>query len=647
MKTIDYASFLDRVYGCWIGKCVSGTIGAPYEGYKGEMAVEYTPALFAVTLPNDDLDLQVLWLEAIEAVGPDVTSEDLARIFAEKCPYAPGEYATFKKNYKLGLLPPMTGRFNNNYYREGMGCPIRSEIWACLAPGNPTLAAALAQKDGCLDHAGESIIAEAFLAALEALCFTESRETLWTLFDAALAHIDTTSKFAGLVRDVMAWCKDETVDAWRMVTSKILRKYGHPDCTNLFQNMGITLMALLLGGGDFIQTTMLALNCGFDTDCTCATVGAVLGILIGGEALMRQYSIKEQVYKLSVNTSRRSDKVFDLATDTARAAVWFDEMHTECKLVSVPEGEKKQMPKREATPFGMGVRYDREDPSIAPGEEREVILTLTGKGRATLTPPVGFSVSPREISFDREAEVRVKVSCDADIPVLMQKNLISVEIEGEAGSMQTAFGMVGATLWRAYGPFWENTTYAPPPKAMESYGIWLGGKDADSSMDNLRQFHLNMTAQIGKNYLESRLVAGTWENGIDDPHAEEAMALGFDIALRGDVISVRDLAGNTMPSVWYLVTDLVAPRDMTVHLQIGHEDAFRFFLNGTLLTERGGHGNWTPENVHLQNVSLKEGCNRIVFKVKRENGEGRFSVMFTENGACSDFLSCLGSATVK
>lgn len=48
-------------------------------------------------LPNDDLDLQVLWLEVLEKKGANFTSEDLADIFAEKCPYSPGEYAIFKK----------------------------------------------------------------------------------------------------------------------------------------------------------------------------------------------------------------------------------------------------------------------------------------------------------------------------------------------------------------------------------------------------------------------------------------------------------------------------------------------------------------------------------------------------------------------
>ena len=60
---ISWNEFCDRVYGCFMGKCIAGTVGAPYEGYKGIMDVQYTPELFgqaqsqSETVPNDDLDL--------------------------------------------------------------------------------------------------------------------------------------------------------------------------------------------------------------------------------------------------------------------------------------------------------------------------------------------------------------------------------------------------------------------------------------------------------------------------------------------------------------------------------------------------------------------------------------------------------------
>lgn len=50
-------------------------------------------------------------------------------------------------------------------------------------------------------------------------------------------------------------------------------------------NVAYTVLGLLYGESDFKKSMILALNCGDDTDCTGATVGATLGILGGMAAI--------------------------------------------------------------------------------------------------------------------------------------------------------------------------------------------------------------------------------------------------------------------------------------------------------------------------------------------------------------------------
>ena len=88
MRSITYEEYFDKVYGCMIGKCVAGTAGAPYEGMKQRLNLRFSAEEADTTLPNDDLDLQVLWLEILERKGIYVTSDDLADIFLERCPYS-------------------------------------------------------------------------------------------------------------------------------------------------------------------------------------------------------------------------------------------------------------------------------------------------------------------------------------------------------------------------------------------------------------------------------------------------------------------------------------------------------------------------------------------------------------------------------
>ena len=47
----------------------------------------------------------------------------------------------------------------------------------------------------------------------------------------------------------------------------------------------IVALGLLWGEKDFTRTMGLCLKMGFDTDCTCATAGSVLGMVLGAANL--------------------------------------------------------------------------------------------------------------------------------------------------------------------------------------------------------------------------------------------------------------------------------------------------------------------------------------------------------------------------
>ena len=64
---INEAEFRDRVYACWLGKNIGGTLGMPFEGKKEINNVTfYTKLKEGEPAANDDLDLQILWLKAME-----------------------------------------------------------------------------------------------------------------------------------------------------------------------------------------------------------------------------------------------------------------------------------------------------------------------------------------------------------------------------------------------------------------------------------------------------------------------------------------------------------------------------------------------------------------------------------------------------
>ena len=56
--------FRDKLAGCWAGKNVGGVLGAPFECKRMVPDVDFYIQDLSMGPPaNDDLDLQIVWLE--------------------------------------------------------------------------------------------------------------------------------------------------------------------------------------------------------------------------------------------------------------------------------------------------------------------------------------------------------------------------------------------------------------------------------------------------------------------------------------------------------------------------------------------------------------------------------------------------------
>lgn len=78
MRKLDFATYKDKVMGCWAGKNIGGVLGAPFEGKRQVNDISfYTQDLSMGPPPNDDLDLQIIWLAAVERYGRNVNASIL------------------------------------------------------------------------------------------------------------------------------------------------------------------------------------------------------------------------------------------------------------------------------------------------------------------------------------------------------------------------------------------------------------------------------------------------------------------------------------------------------------------------------------------------------------------------------------------
>lgn len=109
--------------------------------------------------------------------------------------YNPDEYGLHKTNLREGLQPPVPDWYNN-WFKDCIGSPIRSEIWTCISPGAPNIAAKYAYQDAICDHAGgESVYGDIFDAVLESAAFViNDRVKLVELGLTAIPENSATAK---------------------------------------------------------------------------------------------------------------------------------------------------------------------------------------------------------------------------------------------------------------------------------------------------------------------------------------------------------------------------------------------------------------------------------------------------------------------
>ena len=308
--SINRDIYRDKVYACWMGKNIGGTMGTPFENQAGPLSVTGYTTPKGEPLPNDDLDLQLVWLRAMEEVGPNGLSANHLAWYWMRYIYPDwNEYGIAKNNLKMGFLPPMSGELNNKAWRNSNGAWIRSEIWACLAPGCPDIAVKYAVMDACVDHGlAEGTVAEIFTAALESVAFVEI--DIRTALERALSYIPATSRVATTIRLVME--KYDNGATWSETREAVVEFNADWGAFQAPGNLGFVVMGLLYGEGDFLQSLLYAINCGDDTDCTAATVGAFLGILQGTAGIptdLAEY-IGDRILTMSIDRSSDWAKIF-------------------------------------------------------------------------------------------------------------------------------------------------------------------------------------------------------------------------------------------------------------------------------------------------------------------------------------------------
>ncbi|GLQ55884.1 ADP-ribosylglycohydrolase family protein [Devosia nitrariae] len=299
--------YLERVYAGVLGKLVGVYLGRPFEGWTYQrIMAELGPIEYYVherlnqplVVTDDDVAGTFTFVRALEDYGisPDLKAEDIGKAWLN---YICEERSilwwggngnstehTAWLNLKKGIPAPASGAIETNgqTVAEQIGAQIFIDGWALVAPGQPKLAARLAEQAGKVSHDGESVHAAMLWAAMEAEAFRTS--DIDTLIDTGLSVIPADSLIARLIGDIRRWHK-ENAD-WRTCRQLIEDHYGYdkyPGNCHVVPNHALMIMAVLYAPDDFQKAQMIVNTSGWDTDCNAGNVGCLQGIMLGLEGL--------------------------------------------------------------------------------------------------------------------------------------------------------------------------------------------------------------------------------------------------------------------------------------------------------------------------------------------------------------------------
>ena len=619
-QQISYSTYKDKILGIWIGKSVGGAIGGPIECHKLAMNYNVEDCWPKEILPNDDLDIQVVWLEAMLELGPEVTSKELADYWRDRCWYNFSEYGYFLYNAERGIPAPESGDFNNRFFRHSMGCPIRSEIWGAVCPGNPALAASFAWEDGSLDHSGVSVEAEQFLAAATASSFFCN--SIEGCIDAGLDVVPAGGEMSRLVADVRQASR-KTRD-WSRLQRWAVRKYGDLDPSKTKLNLAFTLLALCTCDGSFEKAVLDAVNCGWDTDCTAATAGALVGGIVGAKAIDPIWHERVgNTIACGIEVKNRNATFETLTELTARVGVEMAAVKN--PNVTISDAPKLDIRRKETPRVVMSLGYGGGEPVLRASSGARVELTVQNNSAEPLSGSVSIAADAGQalgtlpsIKVDvppmDKKSFPVSLAVESGADVLPDKNLLHAVLAGPSGqtSNGATLGLAGARQWMVYGPYfdiYDRTKYQECPFRNDS----LVKNPAHVEGNLQAAFHGFL--YLDRPYLDEQALAIA-----DLPEEDPFVAEGKD-----DVIDASVFGHFHGEVCYYLVRTIVSPNGRNVALQMGSTGPFAVWLNGDCIYRHGESQNWLPILFEIP-ATLRSGENRLVIKFLKTSDSGMLSL---------------------
>ena len=297
--------YIEKIYAGWLAKIIGIRLGAPIEGWTYEKIkniygeIHDYPVDYRDFAADDDSNGPIFFLRALEdsKEGKNLSAQAVGDALLNYAPFEHGFFwwggygisteHTAYLNLRNGIKAPLSGsvELNGATVAEQIGGQIFIDTWGLVCPGNPDLAARLAEKAASVSHGGNGIYGGVFIAACIAYAFEENN--IKKIIEKGLSYIPNDCEYSRVVRAVMAYF-EKNPENWRDCYQYIFENFGYdryPGNCHIIPNIAVMILSMLYGEGDFSNTINICNMCGWDTDCNVANVAAIMGVILGLEGI--------------------------------------------------------------------------------------------------------------------------------------------------------------------------------------------------------------------------------------------------------------------------------------------------------------------------------------------------------------------------
>jgi hypothetical protein len=318
---LDRAAYAERLRAMWIGGCLANWTGLVTEGVRirrpfftdadwgsarGRNGARVDFVFQDPWGADDDTDIEYVYLHLLTEARTLFLSpsaiRDGWREHVNDFIWVSNRRA--RDLMERGVFPPATSLPSLNPDADQIDAQLTTEIFGALAPGMPALALEMAElpiRTTASGHAAHAAQFHVLLFSLAATVDPEKNrgEEIVRIVREARRYLPDSSKAADVVDFVLAgYLASANHDDWESLRDDLARRYQEEATAHGFEyrgftesavNLGTAVMALLFGEGKFARTVQIGTLSGWDSDNGTATMGALVALIGGMEALKEDF----------------------------------------------------------------------------------------------------------------------------------------------------------------------------------------------------------------------------------------------------------------------------------------------------------------------------------------------------------------------